>query len=152
MGDEHKSSTTMASQNDVFDCLDDEWFIKAQEADKWKSKFECVNVILDVMDNQDPESDKLPDKFQFSNSLNVLKIYKILLKWLNDEKHVFTRAKILQLLPIFINSIPRSQLPYSDDLATMITTKLFVECGAMYRSQLKSLLIKLWLKVCNFQI
>ena len=134
----------MASQNDVFsnlDTINDNWWDKAKKADNWKTRFQLVNAIIESLD-----SSSIVEKFEPNEK--SLSIYTQLIEWLNKEKHIFTRTKILELLPIFINSLPRNEL-HAENLATTITTKLWLDLPKKYHQQCQKILIQLWLKVCT---
>ena len=76
---------------DLFGKLSDDWFTEAGEADKWKGRFACCNAVWDLLDPM-AEGTKIKGGKKAEKAINYF------IQWLDVEKHLFTRIKLLKIL------------------------------------------------------
>ena len=63
------------SEKNLIDALNDEWWKKANEAEKWKPKFECMQEVMSILTGKEDGKGKFPDTIKDSKkSKDFLKI------------------------------------------------------------------------------
>ena len=131
------------ARKDLIGALSDEWWSKANGAVKWKPKYECMMEVSEIVTrNNDMD---IADHEKSGDFLEIL------VKWMAEENHVFTRIAIFRLMPKLIEAFPVEILnKYVPSMLETILTKQWMEKKAALLNLVTPTLIPLWLKVCKF--
>eukprot|EP01084_Bolivina_argentea_P174425 302163_1 len=128
---------------DVVDKLSDAWWKEANDAQKWKQKFECMGELVELMTGDNTGNKPFPDTIKDSKKANDL--LKLLIGWLSTEGHVFTRLHILKAMPALIRSFPKKTIEkYQVTLIETICTKQWGEKKPQFLPLVTPVLLELW--------
>eukprot|EP01084_Bolivina_argentea_P187855 323504_1 len=87
---------------DLVSNLTDDWWTSANNAAKFKPKYECIQEVLKILCGDNKGKKPLPHKIKDNKKSNHF--LKIIVNWLVTENHIFTRLYILKILPLLIRS------------------------------------------------
>ena len=132
---------------DLIGALRDEWWSQANGAEKWKPRYECMREIFEILTGKGETNVEIKD--DIADHKKSADFMKILVKWMAEENHVFTRIAIFRLMPKLIETVPEKTLKkYLPTMLETILTKQWMEKKAALLQLVTPTLIPLWLKVC----
>ena len=135
-----------ATRKDLIGTLSNEWWAKAQAAEKWKPKYECMKEVFEILTGNDEINVEIKD--DIADHKKSDDFLKILVKWMAEENHVFTRIAIFRLMPKLIEAVPTETLnKYVPVMLKTILTKQWREQKAGLLQLINPTLIRLWIKV-----
>ena len=135
-----------ATRKDLIGALSNEWWAKAQAAEKWKPKYECMKEVFEIVTGNDEINVEIKD--DIADHKKSDDFLKILVKWMAEENHVFTRIAIFRLMPKVIEAVPAEILnKYVPAMLETILTKQWREQKAGLLQLINPTLIRLWIKV-----
>ena len=126
--------------------LSDEWWSNANGAEKWKPKYKCMKEVFEILTGREETNVEIKD--DIAGHKKSADFMKILVKWMAEENHVFTRIAIFRLMPKVIKTVPEKTLKkYLPTMLETILTKQWMEKKAALLRLVTPTLIPLWLKV-----
>ena len=139
-------------EKDLITDLKDAWFKEAAEADaldkgkRWKPRFECMKSIYQVLNGS--EETNVEVKVDITDNKKAKDFMKIMVNWLSDENHVFTRIAIVRLMPKLIDAFDKKLLKgFESKLLETILEVQWMDKKAMFLVHVTPVLLKLWAKV-----
>ena len=144
----------MAAYVDLCSSLSDEWWeiAKSTQTSKttWKIKFECLKEIFALLSENGSDDINVElkcDILRFPDK-EADEIFGIMVHWLANENHVFTKIGVLRLLPKLIDAMPLETLTkYQQPLLETLMTKQWAEKKTICLELVTPALIKFWLRV-----
>ena len=131
---------------DLIGQLRDEWWSQANGAEKWKPRYECMREIFEILTGEDQINVEITE--DIANHKRSGELLKILVKWMAEENHVFTRIAIFRLMPKLIKTVSEETLKkFVPTMLETILTKQWMEKNARLLRLVTPTLIPLWLKV-----
>eukprot|EP01084_Bolivina_argentea_P004582 8721_1 len=130
---------------DLCGALNDKWWVTANSAENWKSKYDCMQTVFKILTGN--EKTNVEVKCNVSDHKKANDLMKILTNWLMHENHIFTRIAILRIMPKLIQSFPKKTLTkHQNQLIETILTKQWTEKKKPLLDLVTPCLIQLWLK------
>ena len=137
---------TRKNRKDLIGKLSDEWWSNANSAEKWKSKYECMREVCEILTGKDETNVEIKD--DIADHMKSGDFIDILVKWMSVENHVPTRIAIFRLMPKLIEAFPAEILNKDvPKILDTILTKQWMEKKAALLQLVTPTLISLWLKV-----
>lgn len=131
---------------DLIGELSDEWWSNAHEAENWKPKYECMKEVFEILTGEDHINVEI--KENIADHKKSGDFLRILVKWMAEEKHVFTRVAIFRLMPKLLKTVAEKTLrKFVPTLLETILTKHWMEKKSALWQLVTPTLIILWLKV-----
>eukprot|EP00484_Ammonia_sp_Unknown_P027598 CAMPEP_0197036334 /NCGR_PEP_ID=MMETSP1384-20130603/13870_1 /TAXON_ID=29189 /ORGANISM="Ammonia sp." /LENGTH=1659 /DNA_ID=CAMNT_0042466507 /DNA_START=112 /DNA_END=5091 /DNA_ORIENTATION=+ len=129
----------------IIDKLNDDWWKAANEAAKWKQKFEAMTTLFTELTGNAETNVDLTCEIAANKKLPDL--LKLFTKWLVEEKHVFTRIALLRFLPVLIKAMDKKAVQkHEAQLIETIMTAQWTEKKTALLDLVNPCLVGLWKK------
>ena len=111
------------ASSDPIAALSLDWMKRAQNAETWKDKYECMQELVENACGDPQGNAEFKDSYDDNDKAGDVLLY--MSKWLENEQHIFTRQLILKILVPFSNSYPAKawKKPGSKMISSMIMTQ-----------------------------